>query len=75
MFQIVEDPMPPLPENCDALLEDFLNNCFNKNPGLRPSAEELSEHPWLKKNWSAFKVPPNIKTTLHYPHTLCLNRT
>jgi len=48
--------MPPLPEKCDALLEDFLIKCFNKNPGLRPSAEELCEHPWLKKNWSAFKV-------------------
>jgi serine/threonine protein kinase len=56
MFRIVEDPMPPLPEKCDALLEDFLTRCFHKSPALRPSAEELFEHPWLKKNWSAFKV-------------------
>ena len=56
MFRIVEDPMPPLPENCDAQLEHFLKQCFNKNPALRPSAEQLCEHPWLKTNWSAFKV-------------------
>ena len=56
MFRIVEDPMPPLPENCDAQLEHFLKQCFNKNPALRPSAEQLCEHPWLKTNWSAFNV-------------------
>jgi len=66
MFRIVEDPMPPLPDGCDALLKGFLMKCFNKDPTLRPSAEELCEHPWLKKNWSAFKVrwhpfpPPSL---------------
>ena len=57
MFRIVEDPIPPLPDNCerDELLKDFLIRCFHKSPALRPSAEDLSEHPWLKKNWDAFK--------------------
>ena len=56
MFRIVEDPMPPLPDGCDELLRDFLTQCFHKDPCQRPSAEELCEHPWLRKNWSDLKV-------------------
>ncbi|KAJ7285231.1 kinase-like domain-containing protein [Mycena rebaudengoi] len=55
MFRIVEDDMPPLPEGCTPLLEDFLSQCFNKDPTKRPSAVMLCEHPWLKKNWGAHK--------------------
>ncbi|KDQ61730.1 hypothetical protein JAAARDRAFT_190455 [Jaapia argillacea MUCL 33604] len=51
MFRIVEEEMPPLPEGCSDLLQDFLTICFNKEPSKRPSAEELCEHEWLKKNW------------------------
>ncbi|KAF7309786.1 Cell division control protein [Mycena indigotica] len=53
MFRIVEDDMPPLPEGCSSSLEDFLKQCFNKDPTKRPSAELLCEHEWLKKNWGA----------------------
>ncbi|KAF9466088.1 hypothetical protein BDZ94DRAFT_1158523 [Collybia nuda] len=55
MFRIVEDDMPPIPEGCTQLLQDFLTRCFNKDPTKRPSAELLCEHPWLKKNWGAHK--------------------
>jgi serine/threonine protein kinase len=56
MFRIVEDDMPPLPEGASALLQDFLTVCFNKDPTLRPSAELLCEHEWLKKSWSGLQV-------------------
>ena len=56
MFRIVEDDMPPLPEGCSELLQDFLRQCFHKNPAHRPSAELLCEHMWLKKNWVELKV-------------------
>jgi serine/threonine protein kinase len=56
MFRIVEDDMPPLPEDCSPLLEDFLKQCFDKDPTKRPSADLLCEHAWLKKNWGAHKV-------------------
>ncbi|KZT71958.1 hypothetical protein DAEQUDRAFT_80217 [Daedalea quercina L-15889] len=52
MFRIVEDASPPLPEGCSELLQNFLKQCFNKDPRKRPSAEELCEHEWLKKNWA-----------------------
>lgn len=55
MFRIVENEMP-VPEGCSELLQDFLEQCFNKNPVMRPSAEFLCEHPWLKNNWGALKV-------------------
>lgn len=55
MFRIVEDDMPPVPEDCSPLLRDFLTLCFNKDPTKRPSAELLCEHQWLKKNWGGHK--------------------
>ncbi|KAF7370599.1 Cell division control protein [Mycena sanguinolenta] len=55
MFRIVEDDMPPLPEDCSPLLEDFLRQCFDKDPTKRPSAVMLCEHQWLKKNWGLHK--------------------
>jgi len=56
MYSIVEDDQPPIPEGCSPLLQDFLAQCFNKDPTKRPSADVLCEHPWLKKNWGAHKV-------------------
>ncbi|KAL0065795.1 Protein kinase of the Mitotic Exit Network [Marasmius tenuissimus] len=55
MFKIVEDDRPPIPPACSPLLEDFLKQCFNKDPAMRPSAELLCEHQWLKQNWGAHK--------------------
>ncbi|KAG0709376.1 hypothetical protein DFH29DRAFT_1027639 [Suillus ampliporus] len=54
MFRIVEDEMP-IPEECSEPLKDFLEQCFQKEPLMRPDAELLCEHPWLKKNWDALK--------------------
>ncbi|KIK98193.1 hypothetical protein PAXRUDRAFT_134734, partial [Paxillus rubicundulus Ve08.2h10] len=56
MFRIVEDEMPPLPEDCSDALQDFLQQCFQKDPEQRPDAKTLCEHPWLQKNWDALKV-------------------
>ncbi|KAL0953774.1 hypothetical protein HGRIS_004958 [Hohenbuehelia grisea] len=55
MFRIVEDDTPPIPEGISSLCQDFLSRCFNKDPTLRPDAETLCEHRWLKHNWGAFK--------------------
>jgi serine/threonine protein kinase len=56
MFNIVEDKSPPIPEGCSNTLQDFLKQCFHKNPAKRPTAEKLFEHPWLKQNWGILKV-------------------
>ncbi|TDL14605.1 kinase-like protein, partial [Rickenella mellea] len=58
MYRIVEDDMPPIPEDCSETLKDFLHLCFQKDPSKRPNAEMLCEHEWLKKNWGAHKLRP-----------------
>ena len=55
MFRIVEDTEPPIPETFSPLLDDFLRQCFQKDPRERPHAEILCEHEWLK-NWGFPKV-------------------
>ena len=55
MFKIVEDDMPPLPDNCSPELDGFLRLCFAKVPEDRPTAEMLFEHAWLRKHWHAQK--------------------
>ncbi|EEB96759.1 hypothetical protein MPER_04053, partial [Moniliophthora perniciosa FA553] len=55
MFRIVKDDVPPMAPGCSPLLEDFLKQCFNKDPSKRPSADLLCEHQWLKQNWGAHK--------------------
>ncbi|EJD47951.1 hypothetical protein AURDEDRAFT_102129, partial [Auricularia subglabra TFB-10046 SS5] len=55
MFHIVEDDTPPIPDDCSALMKDFLMQCFHKDPAMRPSAEVLFEHEWLRVNWEHHK--------------------
>ena len=61
MYRIVEDPMPPLPPGCSPELEDFLTQCFAKEPEHRPTADALFEHAWLRKHWHLHKVCRNIR--------------
>ncbi|KAL5536788.1 CDC15_1 [Sanghuangporus sanghuang] len=56
MYRIVDDPMPPIPEDWSPLLKDFLSQCFQRNPADRPSAEALSEHDWLKEHCDVHRV-------------------
>jgi serine/threonine protein kinase len=56
MFRIVEDDIPPLPEGCTELLQDFLKQCLQKDPNDRPTAELLCEHEWLRESWLDLKV-------------------
>ncbi|KAN0060057.1 Protein kinase of the Mitotic Exit Network [Thecaphora frezii] len=55
MFRIVEDDCPPIPEKCSPPLREMLLQCFNKDPSLRPSAETLFEHDWVRQTWTGHK--------------------
>jgi len=48
LFRIVQDPHPPLPDSISPALEDFLMQCFEKDPVRRIDAASLLKHPWLK---------------------------
>lgn len=55
LFRIVEDDMPPLPDDISPALDDFLRQCFIKNPRHRPSAAVLFEHPWIRMSSKEFQ--------------------
>ena len=67
MFRIVEDDMPPLPESCSPLLQDFLKQCFRKEPAQRPNAEQLCNHQWLQTH--ANKVLTSYPNNLPFIHS------
>eukprot|EP00475_Leptophrys_vorax_P002331 TRINITY_DN11303_c0_g1_i1.p1 TRINITY_DN11303_c0_g1~~TRINITY_DN11303_c0_g1_i1.p1 ORF type:complete len:315 (-),score=24.26 TRINITY_DN11303_c0_g1_i1:42-881(-) len=39
---------PPIPDECSEDGRDFLHACFRLNPGERPSATELLQHPFVQ---------------------------
>ncbi|TYZ65494.1 hypothetical protein PybrP1_001545, partial [[Pythium] brassicae (nom. inval.)] len=48
MFHIASDSaLPVFPDSLSPLARDFLALCFVKDPSARPSAEELSRHPFV----------------------------
>eukprot|EP00301_Raphidiophrys_heterophryoidea_P006520 c12626_g1_i2.p1 GENE.c12626_g1_i2~~c12626_g1_i2.p1 ORF type:complete len:1006 (+),score=281.74 c12626_g1_i2:443-3460(+) len=51
LFRIVQDDHPPLPNiaGLSNQLEDFLLQCFQKEPALRVSAQQLLRHPWVRE--------------------------
>eukprot|EP00457_Paulinella_chromatophora_P000887 gb/GEZN01000888.1/.p1 GENE.gb/GEZN01000888.1/~~gb/GEZN01000888.1/.p1 ORF type:complete len:1118 (-),score=151.66 gb/GEZN01000888.1/:33-3386(-) len=49
LFKIVQDDHPPLPDDISPALNDFMLQCFAKNPFNRPTASKLLKHPWLKE--------------------------
>ena len=50
LFRIVQDDHPPLPDNISGPLENFLMECFQKDPNRRIDAAGLLKHQWLKKS-------------------------
>ncbi|KAG0008499.1 hypothetical protein BGZ80_003367 [Entomortierella chlamydospora] len=58
LFRIVEDERPPLPNDLSMDLLDFLCQCFQKDPALRPSARELGRHIWIKRNFASRELKP-----------------
>jgi serine/threonine protein kinase len=66
LFQIVQDPHPPLPENTSPQLREFLLACFQKDPNRRPSAEVLLTSPWIADPRCAATVKSRPKK-IHRP--------
>ncbi|KAK3806706.1 MAG: kinase-like domain-containing protein, partial [Benniella sp.] len=68
LFRIVEDERPPLPNDLSADLLDFLCQCFQKDPAMRPSASALGRHAWIKRNFVS-KVRKGVPTLANPLHT------
>lgn len=56
MFAIVHEDQPPLPKGISSQLQDFLMQCFRKDPLIRPTAKKLLVHPWIIQNQSRSAV-------------------
>ena len=48
MFQIVQNPEPPLPKDITPEFKDFLTQCLTKNVGFRKNTEQLIKHSWIQ---------------------------
>lgn len=63
MFRVLEK-IPDIPKTLSAEGRDFLSRCFRRNPALRPSANQLLEHP--------FVLNSHDQTISHYAHNFSL---
>eukprot|EP01132_Coremiostelium_polycephalum_P005665 gene5665-7051_t len=64
LFRIVQDDCPPLPEGISPALKDWLQQCFQKDPMLRISAQKLLKHKWIlssQKKAQPEEEPANIE--------------
>lgn len=50
LYRIVQNDSPPIPEGISPILKDFIMKCFQKEPFLRASADQLLKHRWLQTN-------------------------
>ncbi|XP_031103034.1 mitogen-activated protein kinase kinase kinase 1-like [Ipomoea triloba] len=48
LFQIGRGKLPTIPEDLSEDAKDFIHKCLQVNPSDRPTAAELSDHPFLK---------------------------
>ena len=57
LFRIVSDDGPALPPGISSALKAFFKLCFQKQPSLRKSADELLLHPWLTVERKGIRIP------------------
>ena len=74
LFRITQDPHPGLPENASDTFKDFLLECCNKDPSLRPNASALLSHEWfIHTLWTLTNQhKEQINTVLNQFHLECV---
>jgi len=50
MFRIVQQDHPPFPEGISQALEEFLFECFKRDPKIRADGAKLQKHKWIIVN-------------------------
>ena len=46
-YRMAKDDHPPFPDDITPNLHQFLESCFQKDPTLRPTADQLRNYPWI----------------------------
>ncbi|CAD7703488.1 unnamed protein product [Ostreobium quekettii] len=64
LYKIVQDDCPPFPEHISPLLDDFLIQCFHKEPAKRATAAILLEHGWIQHHNRTLKATWNRSKSL-----------
>lgn len=57
LFRIGRGELPTIPNTLSRDAQDFILKCLQVNPDNRPSAAQLLEHPYVKKQPSFFPSP------------------
>lgn len=61
MFAIANNDHFPIPEGISPLVQDFLMQCFQKDPNLRVTAKKLLKHPWVSAHKKKTQTQPTTK--------------
>lgn len=67
LYNIVQNPHPPLPTTASPSMLDFLLQCFRKDPNSRPNAKDLLQHPWVLHNKRTLRSTWGMKTAQGEP--------
>ncbi|XP_073140447.1 mitogen-activated protein kinase kinase kinase 1-like [Henckelia pumila] len=57
LFRIGRGELPPIPSNLSKDAQDFILKCLQVNPDSRPTAAQLLEHPFVKRQSSTLLSP------------------
>ncbi|KAI6690864.1 hypothetical protein NL676_027692 [Syzygium grande] len=63
LFRIGKGEPPPLPDSLSRDASDFILQCLQVNPGERPTAAQLLDHPFVKR-----PIPPLSGSASPYHH-------
>ncbi|KAK1440325.1 hypothetical protein QVD17_06150 [Tagetes erecta] len=64
LYRIARGEPPPIPDTLSADARDFILRCLRVNPGDRPTAAQLLDHPFLRRRTAMhFAPPPHYNAT------------
>lgn len=60
LFRIGKGEAPLIPSSLSVDARDFIFKCLQVIPEDRPTATQLLEHPFVKRQLSSLSVPPSL---------------
>lgn len=60
LFRIGKGGLPLIPSSLSVDAQDFIYKCLQVIPDDRPTAAQLLDHPFVKRQLSSLSVPPSL---------------